>query len=134
MLQENVIFTGFVEERAARLRSQPRLVRDTGLTERIIDPAELILPSDPECVLHVVPDETDARIAEQMRGLPHRLADLGVSVSTGRVVGFRAKERLHVEAKAKDVPLIFSRHFTDGFVSWPKASGIKTERFGRDWS
>ena len=126
VLQENVIFTGIRGGARSKVKITTSLgPADTGLTERTIDPAELILPSDPACVLHVVPDETDARIAEQMRGLPHRLADLGVSVSTGRVVGFRAKERLHVDARAKDVPLIFSRDFTDGFVSWPKASGSK---------
>jgi len=122
VLQENVIFHGTRGGARRKVKVTTSLgPADDGLAERSIDPAELILPSDPECVLHVVPDETDARIAEQMRGLPHTLAEIGVAVSTGRVVGFRAKERLHIEAMAGDAPLIFPRHFADGFVAWPKA-------------
>ena len=126
ILQETVIFHGIRGGACGKVKITTSLgPADGGLAERIVDPAELILPHDPECVLHVVPDETDARIAKQMRGLPHTLADLGVSVSTGRVVGFRAKQRLRVEAEVGDAPLIFSRHFADGFVSWPKSSASK---------
>ena len=126
VLQENVIFHGVRGGVRGKVKITTSLgPTDDGLAERTIDSAELILPTDPECVLHVVSDETDARIAEQMHGLLHTLADLSVSVSTGRVVGFRAKERLHVEAIDGDAPLIFPRHFADGFVAWPKASGSK---------
>lgn len=126
VLQENVIFHGVRGGARGKVKITTSLgPTDDGLAERTIDSAELILPTDPECVLHVVSDETDARIAEQMHGLPRTLADLSVSVSTGRVVGFRAKERLHVEAMAGDAPLIFPRHFAEGFVAWPKATGSK---------
>ncbi len=126
VLQENVIFHGVRGGARRKVRITTSLgPADAGLAERTIDPAELILPSDPKCVLHLVPDETDARIAEQMRALPHTLLDLGVSVSTGRVVGFRAKERLHAAAREGDAPLIFPRHFAHGFVTWPKAAGSK---------
>ena len=126
VLQENVIFHGV----RGGLRGKVTITTshgpaDAGLAERTIDPTELILPSDPTCVLHVVPDRIDARIAEQMRALPHTLATLGVSVSTGRVVGFRAQDRLHVEARAGDAPLIMPRHFAHGFVAWPKMAGSK---------
>ena len=126
ILQENVIFHGIRGGTPRKVKITTSLgPADGGFTERSINPDELILPHDPECVLHVVLDEIDARIAEQMRGLPYTLAELGVSVSTGRVVGFRVRERLHVEARAEDAPLIFPRHFADGFVAWPKASGSK---------
>jgi len=98
---------------------------DEGLAERTIEQTELILPGDPACVLHVVPDGIDARIAERMRALPHTLASHGVAVSTGRVVGFRAQDRLRAEAGAGDAPLIMSRHFEQGFVAWPRRAGSK---------
>ena len=126
VLQENVIFHGIrkgVHEKVTITTSHGP--SDAGLVERTIDPSELILPNDPSCVLHVVADEIDALIAKQMRALPHTLASLEVSVSTGRVVGFRAKDRLRVEARAGDAPLIMPRHFAQGFVSWPKAAGAK---------
>ena len=98
---------------------------DEGLAERTIEQTELILPGDPACVLHVVPDGIDARIAERMRALPHTLASHGIAVSTGRVVGFRAQDRLRADAGAGDAPLIMSRHFEQGFVAWPRRAGSK---------
>ena len=126
VLQENVIFHGVrgAGPGAVRITTSPGPA-DDGLLERTVEPADLILPEDPDRVLHVVPDETDAKIAANMRRLPHTLAGLGVFVSTGRVVGFRAKERLRADAAPGDAPLILPGHFVHGFVAWPKASGAK---------
>ena len=126
VLQENVIFHGVRGADPGTVRITTSLgPADDGFLERTVEPAELILPHDPERVLHVVPDETDARIAANMRKLPHTLAELGVSVSTGRVVGFRAKERLRADAAPGDAPLILPGHCAPGFVVWPRASGTK---------
>lgn len=126
VLQENVIFHGVRGEAPEKVRiSTSHGPADTAVTERTIDPSELIFPTDPSCVLHLAPDGIEAKISEQMRGLPHSLAGLGVSVSTGRVVGFRAQDRLRSEARAGDAPLIMPRHLTKGFVEWPKTTGSK---------
>ncbi len=126
VLQENVIFHGIRRGTPGRVRITTSYGPvDEGLAERTIDQTEMVLPGDPSCVLHVVPDGIDAQIAAQMRALPSTLAGQGVGVSTGRVVGFRAQDRLHVEAAAGDAPLITPRHFAQGFVAWPKASGSK---------
>ena len=126
VLQENAIFHGVRGAGLEAIRITTSLgPADDGLLERAVEPDELILPHDPERVLHVVPDETDARIAAHMRRLPHTLAGLGVSVSTGRVVGFRAKERLRTDAGPGDAPLILPGHCAPGFVAWPRASGTK---------
>ena len=126
VLQENAIFHGVRGAGPEAIRITTSLgPADDGLLERTVEPDELILPHDPERVLHVVPDETDARIAAHMRRLPHTLAGLGVSVSTGRVVGFRAKERLRADAGPGDAPLILPGHCAPGFVTWPRASGTK---------
>ena len=126
VLQENVIFHGVRGGSRRKVTiTTSHGPADTGLAKRTIAPTELILPSDPACVLHVVPDGTDARIAEQIRALPHTLASLGVSVSTGRVVGFRVRNRLRVESLPGDAPLIMPRHLVDGFVAWPRTAGSK---------
>ena len=125
VLQENVIFHGVrgAGPEAVRITTSPGPA-DDGFLERTVEPDELMLPHDPERVLHVVPDETDARIAARMRRLPHTLAGLGVSVSTGRVVGFRARDRLRAAAGPGDAPLILPGHCASGFVAWPR-SGAK---------
>ena len=126
VLQENVIFHGIRRGTRGRVRITTSYGPvDEGLAERTIDQTELILPDDPACVLHVVPDGIDAKIAEQMRALPRTLAGHGVAVSTGRVVGFRTQDRLRVDASAGDAPLIMPRHFAQGFVAWPKVTGSK---------
>ena len=126
VLQENAIFHGIRGAGPEAIRITTSLgPADDGLLERTVEPDELILPHDPERVLHVVPDETDARVAAHMRRLPHTLAGLGVSVSTGRVVGFRAKERLRADAGPGDAPLILPGHCAPGFVAWPRVSGTK---------
>ena len=133
VLQESVIFHGIQGRAHTPIKiTTSRGPDDSGLVERMIEPADLIHRGDKEFVLHVVSDETDARISQQMRALPNTLAELVVSVSTGRVVGFRSKERLHAEARPGDVPLIFPRHFTDGFVSWPDSLRPETKRLGRE--
>ena len=126
VLQENVIFHGVRGGTRGRVTITTSYgPADTGFAERTIEPTELILPTDPGCVLHVVPDMIDAQIADKMQALPHTLGGLRVHVSTGRVVGFRARDRLRREAHASDAPLIMPRHFAHGFVAWPEAAGSK---------
>ena len=126
VLQENAIFHGVrgAGPSPVRITTSPGPA-DDGFLERAVEPAELILPQDPECVLHIAPDDNDAKIAAGMRGLPHSLAELDVFVSTGRVVGFRAKKRLRVDAAPGDAPMILPAHRNLGFVDWPMSSGTK---------
>lgn len=98
---------------------------DEGLATRLVPSAQVIRPDDPDATLHVVPDEIDARIGEVLRAMPQTLRDLGVSVSTGRVVDFRVRSRLHAEPREGDAPLIFPRHLSGGYVDWPLASNGK---------
>lgn len=126
VLQENVIFYGIRRGRSGTVNvTASDSPADAGLVERTIDQTELVLPDDPACVLHIVPDEIDAQISEQMRALPHTLGGHGVGVSTGRVVGFRARDRLRAQAGPGDAPLIMSQHFEQGFVAWPKPGSSK---------
>lgn len=98
---------------------------DSGMVSRSVAPEEFIHPGDRDAVMHVVTDGTEARISEQMRALPHSLKEIGVEVSTGRVVDFRARDRLTTRVSNGEMPLIFPRHFADGFVSWPVEAGDK---------
>jgi adenine-specific DNA-methyltransferase len=47
------------------------------------------------------------------------LAELGLEVSTGRVVDFRAREFLRKDPEPETAPLIYPCHFENGFVRWP---------------
>ena len=124
VLQENVVFHGVRGASPGPVRLTTSYgPGDHGQTERMVEPSEMVIPDDGQSVIRLATDANGARMTRGILGLPHRISDLGVSISTGRVVGFRARHRLHVEAEPGDVPMILPRHCRDGFVSWPKVSG-----------
>jgi len=53
------------------------------------------------------------------------LLKLGLEISTGRVVDFRAQNYLRPFPEDKTAPLVYPCHFEDGFIHWPVESGKK---------
>jgi adenine-specific DNA-methyltransferase len=95
------------------------------IAERLCLYAEVVSPGDPEQFIHLVAAESDEAVRQKMRRFTTPLAKLGLEVSTGRVVDFRAKQFLAREAEDDTVPLIYPCHFNGGFVHWPKPGGKK---------
>lgn len=128
VLQENVILHAVKESRTEHRRVT--ISSSTGPTDELmsireIDYSQLMRPGDPDAFIHIVPDELEHEIAERMGTLNSSLPDLGISVSTGRVVDFRAQACLRLEAARNTVPLIYPGHFHNGFVKWPKENSRK---------
>ncbi|WP_016876780.1 Eco57I restriction-modification methylase domain-containing protein [Chlorogloeopsis fritschii PCC 9212] len=82
--------------------------------------AALVHPNDPEQFIHILPDTFSQQIVQQMGLFPCNLKDLGLTVSTGRVVDFRAKEYLRANPENNTVPLIYPVNLSDGYVEHPK--------------
>ncbi|HVA65223.1 MAG TPA: BsuBI/PstI family type II restriction endonuclease [Terriglobales bacterium] len=89
-------------------------------TIRRVPLAEVIRPGDAGAVIHIAPDGQAALTAEQVRALGASLNDLGLRVSTGRVVDFRARSFIEPDPAPNTVPLIYPGHFQAGYVAWPK--------------
>jgi adenine-specific DNA-methyltransferase len=87
--------------------------------------AEVVSPHDPERFVHLVAAESDNAVRQKIQRFTTPLAKLGLEVSTGRVVDFRAKQFLVREPQDDTVPLIYPCHFNGGFVHWPKSGGRK---------
>ena len=120
VLQENVVFHGVRGKAAGPVRmTTSHGPEDSGLTEKVVDPSEMVSPTDKQSVIRIVPDENGARVARGMQSLSQQMSSLGISVSTGRVVGFRAKNRLHANPEVGDAAMILPRHCQGGFVAWP---------------
>jgi len=127
ILQENVVF------HAARSSEvNPEVVVSAGadpggdgLRLRTIRHEELIRPCDRHAVIHVVPEQDGESIRDQIGSLEATVTDLGLTVSTGRVVDFRARDLLRSEPGTNTVPLIYPCHFEQGFVEWPNVEGRK---------
>jgi adenine-specific DNA-methyltransferase len=121
VLQENVVFRAVKTEALDRdvVVSASVGPDGFGLRMRTIKHDELVRPRDHRAFIHIVPDHDGDQIRHRIGSLDADLADLGLTVSTGRVVDFRAKELLRDQPGRNTAPLIYACHLRDGFVEWP---------------
>lgn len=112
VLQENIIF------KLCKGGEQSKVMLSSDLVEaRAVDFREIVLPKDRHAFIRLPIAGND--LADRVQSLPCVLEDLGIKVSTGRVVDFRTKENLRKEAADDAVPLIYPQHFDHGLISWP---------------
>jgi len=95
------------------------------VAERACPYTEVVSPRDPDLFIHLVTGESDEIVRQKIAHFTTPLARLGLEVSTGRVVDFRAKQFLVREPQDDTAPLIYPCHFNGGFVQWPKPDGRK---------
>lgn len=127
VLQENIIY------QATRELQKPQSVfisvsegLDFDRASALMVPySQVVHPGDRDMFIRLDIKETDVVPLEQMKYFTSSLGKLGLNVSTGRVVDFRAREYLKQSAQHGDVPLIYSCHFDNGFIRWPAESGKK---------
>jgi adenine-specific DNA-methyltransferase len=81
---------------------------------------DVVSPEDKDKVIHLTIDSAQEKYRKQIGQFNFYLQDLGIKVSTGRVVDFRAREFLRHHHGPDTVPLIHPCHFNSGFISWPK--------------
>lgn len=121
VLQENVIFR--VEREVPQLSqvSVEWSARGTAdeIHRRNVTFEQVVQPRDADSVIHITPDEWDTTVSRLLEELPSSLAQLGLEVSTGRVVEFRAREHLRSVLEPESVPLIYPRHIYGQSVRWP---------------
>ena len=127
VLQENVVFRAekTSEPGSGVVVSSSADPGDSRMRIRTIKYDDLIHPGDPHAFIHIVPEGDGDLIRHQMMRLDASLSDLGLTVSTGRVVDFRAKELLRAHPGRSTVPLIYPCHIEQGFVEWPNHQARK---------
>jgi len=127
VLQENIILHAVKNAKKPQqvIVSSSSGAANGRVSERRVAYRDVVSPHDADQFIHLVADEGQARARLAMSQLPSTLVDLGLSVSTGRVVDFRAKPFLRQQPEKGTVPLIYPCHFNGGFVHWPKASSRK---------
>lgn len=121
VLQENIII------HARKVSKKSRTIKITAsvgpgevVTTREVTQDQLVIPGDLEKFIHLPTNDGAQRTAAFIRRLSGTLANLGISVSTGRVVDFRCAKHLLQNPTAGSVPLIYPAHFSNGWISWPK--------------
>lgn len=126
VLQENIIFyavknTKVNSEVMVSASAEP----GASLRTRTIKHDELIRPEDRHAVIHIVPEKEGEFIRAQIGSLGGTHSGLGLTVSTGRVVDFRARDLLRAQPGKNTVPLIYPSHFKHGYVEWPNGKTRK---------
>lgn len=86
---------------------------------------EIVSENNPERFIHIITDEDDQNVAIRAGSLPCSLEDLGIQVSTGKVVDFRTKENLSIEFVDGSVPLIYPQHLQKCSIEWPLENAKK---------
>ncbi|MBC8492702.1 MAG: Eco57I restriction-modification methylase domain-containing protein, partial [Chloroflexi bacterium] len=126
VLQENIIFHAVKDgEKGKVIISASHGPANESMTVREVDYEQVVKPDDPDLIIHIATSEMDQFVLDRIGVFRHSLDDLGIAVSTGRVVDFRAKDFLRTDPGEDTMPLIYPTHFHDGFVRWPKPGGKK---------
>lgn len=127
VLQENIIVHAV--KNAPKLEhvyiSSSSGASGSSVNERRVTYREVVSPDDAEQFIHLAEGDAQDSARAVMDRLSASLPELGLSVSTGRVVDFRAKEFLRQQPEPDTAPLIYPCHFNGGFVHWPKEKARK---------
>jgi len=121
VLQENLIMYA---RRSAQRRTSVVLSSSDGLPagaarSRTVPHSRVMDPADSSRVVHVALEVADDEAKGAVMAMPATLAGLGIDVSTGRVVDFRARDFLRMNPEDGTLPLIYPGHFNEGCVYWP---------------
>jgi adenine-specific DNA-methyltransferase len=134
VLQENIIFAVTKDGlgRDGTIVLSASVGDEDQSATRAVPYTEVVNPDDPEQFVRIAADDRDVRVAAVIASLPATLGDLGLSVSTGRVVDFRAREALRHAPGDNTVPLIYPGHLRRGRVVWPTPGSKKPNALVRD--
>jgi len=127
VLQENIILHAVKDvevSRVIRVSQSGGAVGDA-IRTRTLPASEVVLLDDPEVFIHIPTSSQHLAARDQVSRLGGTLSTLGLRVSTGRVVDFRARENLRHAPSESTAPLIYPCHFDGLFVRWPKLPSRK---------
>lgn len=127
VLQENIIL------RAERTSSKPRTVEISSsrgdftdsVRSHLLPWSEVVAPKDEQMFIRLPATDREHSACNQLAEIKGRLPDLGLTVSTGKVVDFRSREHLRAEPGNGTHPLLYPSHFESGLLCWPKIGGKK---------
>ena len=119
VLQENVIISAEKHGTNQNMIISSSNAAADNMIQRRVGRSDVIHDTDPHMFIHIVPDVTGARISERLRYLDCTLEELGISISTGRVVDFRAREELRHIDEPGAVPLVRPFNISDGTMKFP---------------
>ncbi|MBA4375290.1 MAG: adenine methyltransferase, partial [Anaerolinea sp.] len=129
VLQENIILNALKvnNQKTPILITSNNNPADNDIISSSINYDQFIGPNDNDYYFRIIPNHLDHQISSQINGLACTLKDLGITVSTGKVVDFRSKEFLKSTPNDETIPLIYPNNLQDGMVSWPITKSKKPQ-------
>ena len=129
VLQENIIISGTRHGTKERVQLSTSTGHEDSVTSRAADYEEVVHPDDPHRFIRIPSGEGDKEIVTLMRQLPATLADLGLAVSTGRVVDFRSRQQLADQPiSISRFPMVYPANVKNGVILHPNDIG-KVQHF-----
>ena len=129
VLQENIIFAGLRQDHWSKDNTQEVLnissscgVSDIQEPDHLTVPIRVSLdPNTADKVLRLPLSERDMQILALVNAWPNTLRSLGLNISTGPVIPFRATELVDNEGCVPEthVPLVWMNHVCAMRVKWP---------------
>jgi adenine-specific DNA-methyltransferase len=119
VLQENLVFSMRVGGPPANVVVSSSRDATDAPSSRECAHSKIVHPDDSARFVRLPLNEEADVVAERMHMMPATLTDLGLQVSTGRVVDFRVREHLHPNPQPGTAPLIYPLNFKQGEIAWP---------------
>lgn len=129
VLQENVVVRYVKRPRAAADRvtiSVSRGLDDLDARRTFSCASQHLISTDDDAVLSLPTDLAQLELMQRMQALPHTLDSLGLQISTGPVVAFRAANHLTTTNHARSTaPMLWLQHVRAGQIRWPLGAGFR---------
>lgn len=125
VLQENVVLRAIRGERRDTVTLSVSSGYDDPAMSRRVSHEVVVHPGDAQRFIRIPVDDHASQIASMIGRLPAGLGDLGLTVSTGRVVDFRTRQNLIADPVPGAAALIYPTHMRSGRVTWPILGGRK---------
>lgn len=118
VLQETIIFSVTRGKQKKEITISTSVAHLDAPKVRQVQSIEVLAPKDEQKFMRI-PGDTGGEIERAMAALPCALKDLGIKVSTGKVVDFRSRDNLRDVPATEDAPLIYPVNFDQGRIKWP---------------
>ena len=127
VLQENVILHGKKDSKINRSEHEVKISSCNGLSDienigTIEIPLTEIITPEEDYVLHIPTEVAQREIVKIVKSWKHNLHSLGLDVSTGPIVAFRARDVLAQNPDEQNAPLLWLHNIRTMHVYWPVES------------
>ena len=122
VLQENIIVSSTREGTTDHVMLSASVGHEHDVRNRAVSYSDIVRPADRRRFIRIPVDNEDDKTVSMMLDLPTSLGELGLTVSTGRVVDFRSRDNLKPESTS-GYPMVYPANVRGGAVDHPKAAG-----------